>query len=205
MGNENTAEAKGAAKKVALIVEIRQLYIRLVYSHRLHQDKAEKGFMREKQIKVNQISLSFLVTGLLLYFLFGLSSNVKVIVVSTRASAVCATAFSIFLCLLNVYAREYRPGAIAEQHHNMALKIMGIRDRLLSLLYDLEGDLITPQKALKRRDKLQNYLTRVYNFSPETFPDAYSEAESSLKKFEVTTYSDSEIDELLPKNLRRTM
>jgi len=56
----------------------------------------------------------------------------------------------------------------------------------------------------KHRDDLQEKLLEIYRGSPRTIAKAYKEATKALKKLEELTFSDAEIDAILPKALRKT-
>jgi len=53
------------------------------------------------------------------------------------------------------------------------------------------------------RDELIMELHEVYAGSPNTTYTAYRKAQNSLKRNEEMTFSDSEIDDFLPKELKR--
>ena len=58
-------------------------------------------------------------------------------------------------------------------------------------------------KLRTRRDELQSTLHKVYKSAPRTDDEAYSKAQTALKDNEELTFSDTEIDALLPAPLRR--
>ncbi len=53
-----------------------------------------------------------------------------------------------------------------------------------------------------RLESITRELTGFYKFAPNTSPEAYAEATAALKSGEFT-FSDDEIDGLLPTNLRK--
>jgi hypothetical protein len=53
------------------------------------------------------------------------------------------------------------------------------------------------------RDKLNTILSDIYLSAPRTDSDAYTAAQIALKEQEELFFSDSELDRLLPNNLRR--
>ncbi|WP_416201908.1 hypothetical protein [Acinetobacter sp. CIP-A165] len=59
------------------------------------------------------------------------------------------------------------------------------------------------EQIIERRDLYQKELFEIYKGTPRTFNKAYSKATKALKECEELTFSDSEIDILLPKSLRK--
>jgi DNA repair ATPase RecN len=59
------------------------------------------------------------------------------------------------------------------------------------------------EQASGKRDKLQNDLFNVYKGAPRTLSKAYKKATEALKMNEELTFSKEEINNLLPKELRR--
>ena len=54
-----------------------------------------------------------------------------------------------------------------------------------------------------RRDELQQMTGIIYDEAPNTDSQSYKEAQIALKFNEEQTFSDDEIDHLLPNSLRR--
>ena len=59
------------------------------------------------------------------------------------------------------------------------------------------GDVIT------KRDELQKKLGNIYKGCPRTNSKAYEAAQKALKENEELTFSDEEIDKLLPTRIRK--
>lgn len=69
---------------------------------------------------------------------------------------------------------------------------------------DIRSGCIGNDEIRTQRDELQGKLLEIYSGSPRTIAKAYKEATKALKKLEELTFSDEEIDNILPKALRKT-
>lgn len=68
---------------------------------------------------------------------------------------------------------------------------------------DLHDGTSSAEDVRKRRDELQARLVEIYETAPRTSDAAYKDAGEGLKAREELTFSDAEIDAILPATLRR--
>ena len=108
------------------------------------------------------------------------------------------------LLALNAYTKDYDLGALAQKHKQAANDIWMIRERYLSLMVDLAMGQQPLEAIQVERDKLSDELHSIYEGSPSTTYQAYRKAQAALKTQEDMTFSDEEIDKLLPPELKRT-
>ena len=173
--------------------QIRELYARLVWSHKTQEKCADIIFRRNNRIKIVLIGLSALTTTGILVTVFGNNKTVGII------SAV----LSAILFGLNTYLKDYDLGGIAQKHANSASDLWNMRELYLSLLTDVKIGRLTPNEITIKRDTLQDELYHIYKGSPRTISKAYKEATLGLKAKEEMYFTDDEIDTLLPANLRK--
>ena len=76
-----------------------------------------------------------------------------------------------------------------------------IREEYVSLLTDFE--VLNMDEIMEKRDELQNRTAEVYSNSPRTDSKSYKEAQKALKTEEEQTFSEKEIDVMLPNSIRR--
>lgn len=110
---------------------------------------------------------------------------------------------STVLLVLNAYTKNYDLGELAQKHKQAANDIWLIREQYLSALTDLASGAKSLQELIAERDRLVLALHSVYAGSPSTTYAAYRQAQTALKKNEEMTFSEEEIDALLPRQLRR--
>lgn len=174
--------------------QLRECYGRVIHTHKTQERCADILLARHKCIKRWQIVLSALVTG---GVLATLSDDVKFL--ATGFTAACST----LLLALNTYTKDYDLGSIAQRHRQSAADIWVVREKYLSLLTNLRAGLQPLDKIIKGRDSLLLELHAAYKGAPSTDSKAYKQAQKALKELGDMTFSDDEIDHLLPKELKR--
>ncbi len=180
--------------KVSLVEsQIRDCYGRVVYSHKTHEKCAEILLKQYNRIKLAQISLAAITTGSFLVTIFE----------QGKISAIVGTICSAILLMINTYTKDKDLGEIAQKHRNTANDLWNVRESYLSLIADIPSNCIDFDNIRKRRDELQKELASIYQSSPATNSPAYKQAQEALQVNEELTFSDEEIDKLLPKTLRK--
>ena len=174
--------------------QIRETYGRICWSHKTQEKCADILDSRLKILKIFQIILSAIITTGILISVFGNNETIGII------SAI----LSALLFGINTYTKDYDLGELSQKHSSAALNLWDIRESYLSFLTDLKTDTISLVEAKEIREKLQSRLKSIYNGSPRTINKAYNEATKALNKNEELTFSDKEIDNLLPVELRKT-
>ena len=172
--------------------QLRECYGRVVYSHKTHAKCADLLNSRLSKIKVWQIVLSSVTTGGFVGAFLG----------TGPIGAAIGVLFSTVLLALNVYTKDYDLGELAQKHRQSAADIWLIREKYLSLLTDLRVGDESIDRIRSRRDALLNELHGVYSGAPSTTVRGYTEAQNALQQQEEMTFSDEEIDKLLPRELK---
>lgn len=173
--------------------QLRESYGRVVYSHKTHEKCADILLSNLARIKLLQILLSALVTAGFIGAVFG----------AGQIGAVLGIIVSTALLALNSYTKDYDLGELAQKHRQAANDLWNIRERYLSLLVDLALKEKPLEAVQQQRDELVEQLHGVYSGAPSTTFQAYKKAQEALKQLEEMTFTDSEIDAFLPKELRR--
>lgn len=173
--------------------QLRECYGRVVYSHKTHEKCADILFSNFSRIRVLQIVLSAITTAGFIGAVLG----------SGQASIVIGLIVSTSLLALNAYTKDYDLGELAQKHKQAANDLWVIRERFLSLLVDIAMKERPLETLQEQRDQLIEELHNVYSGAPSTTFKAYKRAQKALKTLEDMTFSDSEIDAFLPKELKR--
>lgn len=189
--------SQSESERYALESQIRECYGRCAYTHKTHEKMAERLHLRHKRVKWANIILSSLIAG-------GAVSAIFVKGVAWEDYAGYATAFlSVLSLIFNAYLKDLDPGALSQRHREAASDIWNIRESYLSLITDIVGQGADLAVLRTRRDGLQEALHKIYHVAPHTDGKAYGKAQDALKNNEDLTFSDSEIDSMLPPQLRR--
>lgn len=98
--------------------------------------------------------------------------------------------------------KDNDPGQGAEKHKKVASDLWDVRESYLSLLTDLRSAIGNEDMIRTKRDELQARLAKIYETAPRTSSKGYKRAQVGLKENEELTFSDAELDALLPPALR---
>lgn len=176
-----------------LEAQLREMYGKVVYTHKTHEKCADILNKLDSRIKIIQIGLSSLTSA----------SVLSAILSDEKFLQFVSLAISVILTFLTAYLKNFDPKGLAEKHSQAAIKLWNIRESYLSLLVDFKIESCDVKLSMKRRDELQASLFAVFKEVPRTFSSAYNNASKALKHQEELTFSDDEIDAFLPVPLRK--
>ena len=182
-----------ADQRNVLNAQLRELYGRVVYSHKVHEKEADILLARLSKVKLAQIVLPAISTTGFASILFG----------TEWLGSLVGTLCSVVLLALNLYTRSDDLGAQAQEHRDAAASIWPIRENYLSLITDLALGNPLPD-IQEKRDALLDELAEVYNNSPSTTERAYKKAQKALNLQGEMTFSADEVDAFLPHTLKGT-
>ena len=180
-----------SAEPTTLHGQLREIYGRVAYTHKTHEKMADAYIRRYERIRTVEIALSAITTGSLLLAVFG----------DSTAGTVTGAILSTILLGLTLYFKEASLGEQAQKHTVTASKLWGIREALLSLLVDMK-DGRDAEEIRSERDRLNQMLEEIYKSAPRTTGSAYAEAQKALKHSEELYFSETELDKMLPRQLR---
>lgn len=180
-------------QKDLLESQIREIYGRVIYTHKTHEKCADVLKTRSDYLKFAEIFLSAATTTSVLVTVFGDGKSFQFI------AAFCSTV----LLGITLYSKDFDLLAIAEKHKQAALNILEIREKLFSLLVDIRIGNKEITELQQRRDELNEQLVNTYRGAPKTINKAYAIASKALKEKEEFTFTDAEINKFLPEGLRR--
>jgi DNA repair ATPase RecN len=172
--------------------QIREIYGRVVWTHKTQEKCADIIWKRHMCLKVVQVVLSALTTTGILIAVFG----------ESKIAGISSAILSTLTFGLSTYTKDYDLGEIAQKHSTAAITLWNVREKYLSLIADLRLGRYSVEEIYTRRDELQTELYNTYKGSPRTINKAYQEASKALTNSEEMTFSNQEIDKLLPSTLR---
>lgn len=171
--------------------QIREAYGRIVYTETCHNKIVQRLLSKNNALKVWQIVLSALTTG----------SFIATILPFKEITTPLGAFFSLLLLILNAYTKNFDLVETAQAHQKAADALWKIREEYVSLLTDFE--LLDASEIMEKRDDLQNRTGDIYAQSPKTDAKSYKQAQKALKTEEEQTFSEKEIDVMLPNSIRR--
>lgn len=171
--------------------QIREAYGRVTYTQTCHDKFISRVLKMNDAIKVWQIVLSAIST----------SGFVVAIFSQEKIASILGSVVSLSLLILNMYTKNINLAESAQEHKKASDLLWKIREEYVSLLIDFE--ILDIDSIMKKRDELQERTSEVYNNSPRTDSKSYKAAQKALKTEEEQTFSEEEIDVMLPSSIRR--
>lgn len=171
---------------------VRESFGRAVYTHKTYEKAADICACRESWIKRINIILLGLTTGSAVGAIFTDKSFIY-------ATSILSTVALFFI----LYQKDFNYEKRAYEYKLTAKKLWFVRDKYQNLISDIMAERFTPDENANKRDLLLEELNEILDDAPNTFPKAYSKAQVALKIDEEMTFSDHEIDQFLPENLRK--
>lgn len=171
--------------------QIREAYGRVTYSQTCHDKFINRIVRLDDRIKLWQIILSGIIT----------SGFVVAIFSDDNVASILGALVSLALLILNTYIKNFNLSGIAQEHKKASDLLWKIREEYVSLLTDFE--MLDESEIRNKRDELQERTAEVYSNSPRTDSKSYQAAQKALKTEEEQTFSEEEIDIMLPNSIRR--
>lgn len=171
--------------------QIREAYGRVTYSQTSHDKFIHRTVKLDDRIKVWQIILSGVTT----------SGCIVAIFSDDNIASIIGAVVSLALLILNTYIKNFNLSGIAQEHKKASDSLWKIREEYVSLLTDFE--MLGADEIRNKRDELQERTSEVYSNSPRTDVKSYQAAQKALKIEEEQTFSEEEIDIMLPNSIRR--
>ena len=190
-GGKYMERSSRASQGYKLESQIREAYGRVTYTQTCHEKKIKRLLIINENIKIAQIVLSAMTTG----------SFVVTLISDEKISAMVGSSLSLILLILNTYVKNFNLTEMAQEHQKASDLLWKIREEYVSLLTDFE--ILDMGEIMEKRDELQNRTAEVYSNSPRTDSKSYKEAQKALKTEEEQTFSEKEIDVMLPNSIRR--
>lgn len=172
--------------------QIREAYGRVTYTQTCHDKIISRLIKTNDRIKIWQIILSAITTS---GFIVAIFSEDKI-------ASVLGVIISLGLLIFNSYTKNFNLVEKAQEHKVASDALWKIREEYVSLLTDFE--ILELESIMKKRDELQERTAKVYSNSPRTDGKSYAEAQKALKNNEEQTFSENEIDIMLPNSIRRS-
>lgn len=178
-----------------LLAQVRELYGRIAYTHKTHEKQADLFERQDRTQRKIRVALTAISSGAFLASLLGL-------LVDEKWAAVLTSFVAVLLSASSLANKTFRYGEEMQQHRATAVALWDLRESYLSLIVTIKSDEDDIAALERRRDELQNRAAAILADAPRTSSLAYSAAQAALQSNEELTFSEAELDHLLPENLR---
>lgn len=178
-----------------LLAQVRELYGRIAYTHKTHEKQADLFERQDRTQRKIRVALTAISSGAFLASLLGL-------LVDEKWAAVLTSFVAVLLSASSLANKTFRHGEEMQQHRATAVALWDLRESYLSLIVTIKSGEDDIAALERRRDELQNRAAAILTDAPRTSSLAYSAAQAALQSNEELTFSEAELDHLLPENLR---
>jgi hypothetical protein len=185
-------------EEVAMIDEpqfglIREVYGRLVYTHKTHEKERERLSRFSIIAKWVNIVLSALTFG---GITVALGTDEWGWRLASALLAVAAAGFAVFQL-------SFDPARSAEAHRTAAKRFLELRNAYETLIADILSEAISDEDLRRRRDELSEKVNDAFRAAPDSSHAAYARAQKALSEEEEMTFAEGEIASFLPGAMRR--
>jgi hypothetical protein len=175
-----------------ILATARELYGRVVYTHKAHEQ--EREIWSSKASLMNWVNI--LLTGsTTLFAIISASLTFRWAPVATAILASLSVAFVVWQSSNDPAGKEQTQRATAKE-------LLWMREQLLLLIMDAHLPSVPDEKLQQELATINRELAAVYRFAPSTSPGAYARADAMIKKGDIA-FSDDEIDNMLPTELHK--
>lgn len=173
-----------------LELQLKEAYARVCYTYTAHHKEADQLLVKDKHLRFAQIVFTSISTA---GFLGAIIKDY---------SALCwiAGGTSAVSLAMNLYSKDFRLQIDARIHKEAADELWDIREDYVSILTDIEE--LSATEIREKRNELMKRTSKVNKKYPGTTNRAYKAAQKALKIEEEQTFSDEEIERLLPNALK---
>ncbi len=178
-----------------LLAQVREVFGRVVYSHKTHEKQADLCFRKHRGQQAALVVFTAASAGTFLAALLGKF-------VSQQNAGLVTSFIALIVTALTLATKSFKFGEESEAHRDIAARLWDVRESYLSLIADMMSGATSAADARERRDKLQEATRAAYADAPRTTSKAFGKAQNGLKNNEELTFASREIDLLLPEPLR---
>lgn len=172
---------------------VRETYASVVWSHKIQEKQADiytKQFKFMETAKIVSASLT--------------SVGVVSLIFTNQMWIKMVSAFISFVTIfVNSFFKSFDLQAMINNHKATANKLLLERNNLKSLLLKIKLRQGTVEELTTEFQELQNSIGQVYQSAPNTTDKAVKLAKEALNIKQDNTFSEMEINNFLPKTLRR--
>ncbi|QCR19192.1 SLATT domain-containing protein [Agrococcus sp. SGAir0287] len=179
-----------------LLAQARELYGRVVYSHKAHEKQADIYDARHRRFQWCKVSLAAASSGTFLAALAG-------VFLEAQISSLVISFVALLLSAATLAGDTFEYGEATQRHRDCAARLWSVRESYLSLIVTLQSSGADLPAARERRDDLQAELKEAYGNAPRTSPRAYRKAQRGLQNQGDISFDPGELDRLLPEQLRQ--
>lgn len=175
-----------------LLSSIRKTYASVVWSHKIQEKQAEIYDAQYACLEKLNIGAASLTSAGIIALIFTDQLWIKI------GSAL----LSFITLFVSAFFKSFELPQIGKRNKETANKLISVRDELELLILKLKTEAASTPDILAKYEELVKKADEIYLAAPNTTPKAVERARQALKIQNDNTYTDDEIDSLLPAELR---
>lgn len=172
---------------------VRNSYSGVVWSHKIQEKQSDIYAEKFKKMETINIGSASLTSVGIIAMVFTDPLWLKLVSALVSFASVYITA----------YFKSFDLQKLITSHKSTANKLVVVRDRYKVLLTEIKLQSDSVANLLSKYDDLVKETDAIYLEAPSTTDEAVDRASEALKIKKDNTFSDEEIDSLLPISLRR--
>jgi uncharacterized Tic20 family protein len=180
-------------KYLILESSIRDTFGSVVWSHKIQEKQADIYAKEFKILEIVKLVAATLTSVGVISVIFTTQYWIKIF----------SVVISFIAVFISAYFKSFNLQAMIEQHKMAANKLLAIRDSLKLLLLRVKIQEEDSAVLYDQYEKIVHQLDAVYSESPKTTDKAVKLARISLNITQDNNFTDEEIDNNLPPELRK--
>lgn len=192
---EQAESQSGGGNAALLLAQVRELYGRIAYTHKTHEIQADICYAKHRNQRRWLVALTAVSSGTFLASLLG-------VVLSEQWASLFISFIALLVTAVNLGTKNFKYGEEMQQHRDTGAKLWNVRESYLSLITDIQSGVRSIDDAITQRDELQQQCFAIVSDAPRTTLKAYEIAQDRLKNREDLTFTEREIDQMLPAQHR---
>jgi hypothetical protein len=164
----------------------------VAWSHKIHEKQADIYDTRYRRMETAKIAAASLTSVGIISMIF--TDQLWIKLVSALISFV-----SVFV---SAFFKSFNLQVMVSRHKSSATKLLVIRDNLKLLILQMHMQKDDPNTIYDKYESTVHQLDRIYADAPNTTDKAVEKARDALNITQDNTFSDMEINSMLPARLR---
>lgn len=170
-----------------------KLYASTVWTHKIQEKESDR--LRNIDIFLKSCSIVLLALSA--------SGIFSVVFLNSQVLAIITSIFTFLSLIVSIVSMSCDFKASSTKHKKSALEFLTLRNALEVCLTDINYGRFSSEEMLKKKDYFEKKYTECCQSSLSASNIAVSRARKALYKIKDNTYSDEEMEKLIPMHLRK--
>ncbi len=171
---------------------LKKLYVSVVWTHKIQEKESDRLRNIDVFLKACSIvSLALSASGIF-----------SVIFINSQTLAIVTAIFTFFSLIVSIISMSCDFKSSSSKHKRSALEFLTLRNALEVCLTDISYDRFSPEDMIKKKDYFEKKYTECCQMSLSASNIAVRRAKKALYEVKDNTYTNEEMDKIIPMHLR---